>query len=258
MVGIQAMIPIIERLGLTSEDMRKIVEEGLSFENPLGQERLNPMYEANLAERLQFDGDVPELRSGALPKGNRPAVPVETQSQNPALIGAELKQASQEVQDLLNLVDHNEDSTELSPMSDPQGYERGQFPTPRKAQELSILGMTQTEKKENAWGFISTTQGRNSACPIIENRLKELLEQKGYRVVIDSTDNMVHSWCVDISSGAKATYEVFDYIGSVCGVFKNKIQKTFREGDLSIKVISVNNIAQRNVGWSLFATGEYK
>ena len=59
--------------------------------------RLSPVYEAALAERLQFDEDAPELRFGPMGEGIAPAVPVNTDARNPVLIGKMLEKASEEV-----------------------------------------------------------------------------------------------------------------------------------------------------------------
>lgn len=62
-----------------------------------GLPRLNPVYEGALAERVQFDGDAPELRSGPMPEGGKPAVPVDTNVRNPVALGMMLEQASEAV-----------------------------------------------------------------------------------------------------------------------------------------------------------------
>ncbi|MDB4278260.1 hypothetical protein N9917_01520 [Deltaproteobacteria bacterium] len=62
-----------------------------------GLPRLNPLYEAGLIERAQFDGDIPELRHGPLPTDIAPAVPVNTKARNPVAIGEMLTKASEEV-----------------------------------------------------------------------------------------------------------------------------------------------------------------
>jgi hypothetical protein len=67
-----------------------------------GNPRLNPMLESTLAERAQFDEDIPELRHGPIPEGVSPAVPVETTARNPVAIGQMLQQASNEMREALD------------------------------------------------------------------------------------------------------------------------------------------------------------
>lgn len=101
-MGMEAFAParrqpltVCDTLGITveldGEDVPVIVQTGPGLAN------LNPLYEADLAERLQFDLDIPEARTMPLPPGQLPAVPVETTSRNMAAIGHMLETASEEV-----------------------------------------------------------------------------------------------------------------------------------------------------------------
>lgn len=252
MEGIQKLLPVIQKLNISPQDIAELTKQ-LMFENPMGQQRLNPMYEARIAERAQFDGDVPELRTGAMPKGSMPAVPVDTTSLHPSLIGAELRLASEEVNEEMKLLAESsiESSTELALTQDPQGYVRGQLPSFREASEVSLATMSQEEKKKNTWHFISTTQGRNTGARLIEKRLVSELSKKGVRATIGDTSQEIYSWEIEISSGEKATHENFDYIGLVCSAFKRAVLRNIFANDLIIKVNSVNDIPSRRVGWSL-------
>jgi hypothetical protein len=243
MEGMQRLLPVIQKLNLQPQDIAELTKQ-LMFENPMGQQRLNPLYEAKIAERVQFDGDAPELRTGDLPQGSSPAVPVNTNNQHPSLIGAELKTASVQVQTEMKALSEN--STDLAVSSDPQGYQRGQMPVPIRVQSASLLSMTREEKKQNTWHFISTTQGRNSAVPLIERNLV-----KSLGVQVGKVDTLLYEWVVDISSGAESTHEGFDYIGLVSSIFERVLQEKF-DNDLIIKVSSVNDIPSRKVGWALF------
>lgn len=62
-----------------------------------GLPKINPLVEAALIERVQFDGDMPELRTGPMPEGAKPAVSVDTDSRNPVAVGQMLKQASSDM-----------------------------------------------------------------------------------------------------------------------------------------------------------------
>jgi len=95
-----AMVPVGETrvVVVDGEEVPLVVQTGP------GLPRLNPHYEAALAERLQFDGDIPEARTGSLPPGSTPAVPVETSARNMAAIGKMLETASEEVMEELDEV----------------------------------------------------------------------------------------------------------------------------------------------------------
>ena len=62
-----------------------------------GLPRLNPTYEASLVERVQYDGDVPQLRFGPMAPGTSPAVPVDTDARDPIAIGLMLAEAASAV-----------------------------------------------------------------------------------------------------------------------------------------------------------------
>jgi len=66
---------------------------------PNGLPQLNPFFESYLIERAQFDGDMPELRTGPLAEGVAPSVPVDTKARNPALIGKQMETASKRVRE---------------------------------------------------------------------------------------------------------------------------------------------------------------
>lgn len=60
--------------------------------------KLNPLYEAALIERIQYDEDIPEFRTGPLPPGTKPAVPIKTNARNPVALGRMLDNASRNMQ----------------------------------------------------------------------------------------------------------------------------------------------------------------
>jgi hypothetical protein len=64
-----------------------------------GLPRLDPTYESRLSEHVQFDGDIPQLRFGPMPRGATPAVPVDTDARDPAAIGIMLGDAASQVSD---------------------------------------------------------------------------------------------------------------------------------------------------------------
>jgi len=62
-----------------------------------GLPRLNPTYESALSERVQFDGDIPQLRFGPMAPGTTPAVPVDTDARDHIAIGLMLGDAASQV-----------------------------------------------------------------------------------------------------------------------------------------------------------------
>lgn len=69
--------------------------------------RLNPAYEAFIVENAQFDGDLPHLRTGPMPRaeGVSPAVPVQTDSRSLVAVGLMLDSASARMQNQIDTIE---------------------------------------------------------------------------------------------------------------------------------------------------------
>lgn len=177
---------------------------------------MNPLMQGALVERVQFDGDAPELRTGPIAHGVAPAVPVQTTARNPVAIGAMLGKASAKVQKELQtqadqrrlgietamandptaltimrqhgaLVAHEDAGTVLAGTAetDPEGYRRGEAPKPLAVSRPSgatLAKMTEPQRHEMAWRFLATTQGRTSAVEIIRSTIVALLQGRGLDV----------------------------------------------------------------------------
>lgn len=183
-----------------------------TFWSGVGLPQMNPLVEAALIERAQFDEDMPELRTGPAPAGVNPAMPVQTSARNPIAIGAMMETASAQMKKQLadadrrraaalervaeakSLVAAGNASTALKKMADqdtfalaasaefdPPGYRRGELPTPVVVPEptgVALISMTPDEQRTHVWRFISTSQGRRTALEtlraIIFNGLREV------------------------------------------------------------------------------------
>jgi hypothetical protein len=213
--------------------------------------RLDPLVQAGLVERLQFDGDVPEMRTGKLLPEASPAVPVVLTGRSPVAGGWMLQQASAElgaevhareaarmtevagfveaalpgmgkaVTDLARVDDpHVEALVRGTSETDHPEYRRGQVPLARVTLVPSgsaLAKLTPEESKEAAWKLLSTTQGRRSAQPVIEALiLKEL--RKGNLSVEAATGAggtvhvlAAHSWSLNLS-GKGSTQSAFSFL----------------------------------------------
>jgi hypothetical protein len=253
----------------------------------------NPLVQGALVERAQFDGDMPELRTGNIPMGVMPAVPIKTKARNPVAIGAMLGTASKLVRRELDkkmderrrmieadmatdpnalailrkhgeLASHGDAGTALAgtAATDPEGYRRGEVPKPlavNRPSGASLAKMTEPQKHEMAWRFLSTTQGRMSAVEIIRDTIADQLRKRG--LVVEEREFNSHAprvqplayaeWTVTLS-GPGATQPAFalvDVSSKVLaqrlweGLDGNKPDKCFLE------VESVNRISDREVGW---------
>lgn len=252
---ITTLVPILTKISETV-DMASLMERSdIIYTNEQGTERLNPKYEAYLIERIQFDGDAPELRTGAtIQEGGRPAVPVQTSTRNPVGIGAQLKEASESVQSEMKSIAQK--ATDLVTMKDPVGYERGKLPTLRETESLTakeFMALSVIERKELTWGFISTTQGRVSAVPVLSDYVKELFDERGIDLDYGKGNELRrYEWVLTLSDGHQSTQQNFSYIDIAAKAFVRDYSSdpdNAKVGKFYIEPI--NRIADRLFGWAI-------
>lgn len=227
-----------------------------------GEEGLNPIFEAKLAERLSQDGDIPELRVGPLPEGCRPAVPVLTYSPNPIAVGVLLKKAREKIENILedqmaSYVKGCEEGKYLvrpsPPIDVPHFYELGKTPLPMSLDpvtDLEVTSLTSMEKRQMIHSCIGTTQGRISCISPIQTLIRNKLQEKGIKEkVIRSSNRYESQWTVqtwgpeDISLyfnpiTLAAESMVADFI---------KLHPDVKELDFNIRPI--NGYSDRVFGW---------
>ena len=188
--------------------------------NPTNQRPgLNPLVEAELIDRAQFDGDMPELRSGPLPEGVLPSVPVATRARNPVAVGQMLDKAAHETRELVDkhetarlaltgeavdskgvlalVAKHGElvaiddtTGTDLlrygSVETDHPSYKRGHLPAPVETQGPSGGELAQLPQKaavKATWAMMSTSQGRRSVTPTILQGITQRLLKQGFQII---------------------------------------------------------------------------
>lgn len=198
-----------------------------------GIPRLNPTYEAYLSERLQFDGDIPELRTGPLPEGAKPAIPVQTHVTNPAAIGMLLQQASET---MLGLLSSEETCLTV--------YRPGEVPAPMAVpyDPQSLLHMDKDTRQKFTWAFLSTTQGRRTAVPLIEQRVNEKL---GFTQRKSDLPLFEYEWVINLMENVHPS---FDFIGNASSVIANAMASHGLQGSW-VEIKTVDRIADRVVGW---------
>lgn len=188
------------------ENLPTVRQEDLVFHSGVGLPQLHPLMQAAIIERLQFDGDIPEMRTGPLDSEASPAVSVDTLARNPAALGQMLRQASADMagkvgafrQNLLAQHDQSGALMRLDPeqrlalLEEIQGadhpeYLRGQVPAPvamtvPDGETLALMPLD--ERQQNTWQFLSTTQGRRSALQSIEKTITVALGKAGHKVTL--------------------------------------------------------------------------
>ena len=257
-----------------------------------GLPQMNPLVTAALVERAQFDDDMPELRTGPMHPNAMPAVPVQTMARNPVAIGAMLKTAStrrkEELEasmaerrrliqgqlaanpDALAVMQRHGDLMVQQDIgaalagtadTDPEGYRRGELPTAMKVRRptgASLATMSDAERHEMAWRFLSTTAGRRSAIEVIRGLVKDFLSKHMEVIEMDFDPKAPRvqplayaEWTVALE-GKGATQPAFSLVDVSAKVLGTRLLAGL-DGNFPAQVVleveSVNQIADREVGW---------
>lgn len=249
---------------------------------------LNPLYQALIAEVLQFDGDLPELRTGHLPEGGTPAVPVKTTARSPVVLGAMLKKASEQTHQQLKAADAQlrgalaeaagmpaesalakQDKTHEVrrmmniPASIP-GYGPGQ-----KAAMVQVSAPSVQEIRALSFGdkqtlfhkALTSTQGRRSAAPVIGALVLDRLHKAGFAGASlvtkgKETPAMVAEWTISIDGWKGEVNPRFSYIDNAAASLSRQILeeisgKCSRYTHLDLCVECVNTVSESRVGWNI-------
>lgn len=244
----------------------------LVMQHANGSTALNPVVEAALAERTLLDGDVPEFRFGPLPEGGTPAVPVKTTSRNLVQVGLMLEQASQEVvreyraaltqhaehaallldqaeREGQNLALVRQSITSLTPTG-VEGYAAGAVPTLREVVPPTtgeLARLSPSEERRMVWKAISTTQGRRSLAPVIEQALAERFPTIQFGDVPKNQPTDGVSWTVQ-AFGAEDLDPKFALVENAVEKFAHALASSEAR---NASVQPVNNPSSRIFGWAL-------
>jgi hypothetical protein len=268
---------MLERWGFTDKDL--VFQP---FEDRPDYKMLHPLLMGMIVELIQFDGDIPELRTGALPEGGSPAVPVKTMARNPVVIGAMLRRASEEVAFELGAAKTEQDQRiaaliEALPEGDPAvtglvrqetnkavavpGYGPGQRAQIREVEAptgAQLARMPFKEKQELAHKALTSTQGRRSAVPVIADLVFTALGPmvQGLAVVAGNTSDPFAEveWGMQIDGNQSERNPNFNFIDTAAQSLTMKLRRELRaqdawEGKYELVVAPINTISERRVGW---------
>lgn len=246
--------------------------------NPERLPQGHPLYMTRVMERLQFDGDAPELRHGPMPRQSTPAVPVETDALNPVAVGAMLSTASGEVQHALesnvneaaaltieepevdrfgNLVKASPGKMTIreNPSTDPAGYERGKVPALRQVSApnaSALANLSDEDRQKFAFAAVGTTQGRRSGLSALRSHLTTRLSEDGFEVVSGDAEGEALAsaeWTMTIMS--RKLQPSFSPLASAISALHAHLVKEVPEGgSVILQVGTVDRYSDRQVGWS--------
>jgi hypothetical protein len=121
--------------------------------------------------------------------------------------------------------------------------------------------MTPQEKREKAFQFFSTTQGRRSAIPVIQELVATSLRGEGLEVTervynpraAVETPLAFHEWAMSLS-GAGATQATFSVIDVAANVLAKMLGKQMQGHpgvqQVILEVTPVNQVDTRTIGWA--------
>lgn len=161
------------------------------YQKEQGLPMMNPLLEASLLERIQFDGDIPEWRNRLSLENLRPAVPIESHSQDMRVIAKQLQYASdntkKEIEDNLRMLEEKKETglVQLSKI-EPSHYQTGQVAKFTKAPE-DCDPFEEVSTKEVERVFLSQ-QGRKSVVYSLSQRLFEFFKQTGHKPQLRTLD----------------------------------------------------------------------
>ena len=275
------------------------------FRGKTGIPQLNPLYEASLVERAQFDGDIPELRYGPLPEGVAPAIPVKTNARQPAALGQMLEDASakvradidasegqrrKEIEAAVEAVAEGTDKKVLALMgkhgelvakegmdiakanwgsaeTDIPTFKRGEVPkalSVPKPSGSALISMTPQQRRERAWKFLSTTQGRRTAVETIRELVAKSLRDGGLDVVErdikpgDAEEPLAaHEWSLSLG-GAGSTQDSFSVIDVAARALGKGLERKLVGLPITrvyLEITAINAVDVRTVGWAARVLG---
>lgn len=241
---------------------------------------LHPLLMGAIVELLQFDGDVPELRTDRLPEGGAVAVPVNTTARDPVVVGFMLRRARDQVTRELAAAQHDHDEKvaalveavgdtndaarlmlrrEAHRVVGVPGYQPGHAAALRTVEEptaSTLASLDFRERQRLAHLALTSTQGRRSISPVIATILIESLRDDGHAGISLGNEGEIRvevEWCVRIDGGQAEQNPRFNFIDTAARTLLKKLRTYLSEepsrGPLLLHVAPVNEISERVVGW---------
>lgn len=275
---------MLDRWGFDEEDLVFVPDE----DRP-DYKMLHPLLMGMIVELLQYDGDIPELRSGKLPEGGSPAVPVKTMARNPVAVGAMLRTASQEValelaaaqeehdQSVAKMIDAvggtGDAATGLVRQETERGIAVPGYSPGSRAQIREVAAPTGAdlarmpfpERQELAHKALTSTQGRRTAVPVIAQMIVEALHADGYSELRIATQEGVATaadveWTMGIDGGQGEQNPNFNFIDTAARALSTKLRRALAqaaapETPLHLRISPINTVAERRVGWRAVVYG---
>jgi len=275
------MLSVVAAVESFDASIQRVMNEGPPpvVVGPSGEVRWNPLVEAGILERSVIDGDVPEFRTGPLPEGATPAIPIKTTSLDPVYVGLQLKRTSEmatsafalAVEEHKALCDRIQEEGQRSGLlpavieknlppvpTGIEGYEAGRSPAlwePEPVNALDIYALTKDEAAELSWLAFATTQGRRSFAPSIAKSVADYPPDGIFVRLAERSDlppdPPFHVWSAQ-SFGPRDLAPHFSPPATAVSVFVQVLAKSGMTGTVNIYVEPLSATADRRFGWVLY------
>jgi hypothetical protein len=150
--------------------------------------------------------------------------------------------------------------------SEPKGYKTGQLPVPMKVEVPSgsvLAALTPEQRRDSAFQFLSTTQGRRTALRGIAEIIEAGLKSDGIELTEVSTPTRPEvmkeipcyaEWTVNIT-GAQDTQSSFSFMDVAAKALTRKLSNAWDEltepvENPRLEVVPINTVDVRQVGWA--------
>jgi len=261
----EALVLLLQWCNENTDVMERLTAKMLAPISPAPQKVESPLPQMLAGERAQFDGDIPEFRTGPLGENQKPAVPVRTDSRSAVQIGMELEQASQKVEaEAKRLISEWQSIKEGSTGTDmvlsdqppePEGYQSGKpAEMVTVTEKPSALALSAEQQQKYAWSMISTTQGRRSALSQVSALVAEKLSAAGLSCPVRDfapdrrVEILAHAaWQYGLTGRAELQPS-FSFVDVAATTIAGELVTKGFSGWL--EVTSIDTVDLRKVGWA--------
>ena len=256
---------VVERM--TAKFLTPVVTDIAVAEHPKAKPVQSPLPTLLAQERAQFDGDVPEYRTGPLMGNAMPAIPVETTSRNPVQIGLMLEAVSQQVKEEANRLTAEwqsmvegttgTDMVVSDKPPEPASYQSGKPAEMVAAGDVpatALLALSPEQRQQYAWKMISTTQGRRSALSVVASLVSERLKKSGLDCPVRDFDPsrrvgvLAHAAWHYVMAGRAELQPQFSFIDVAAQTIAEDLIAKGVHGWL--EAVPIDTVDLRKVGWA--------
>jgi hypothetical protein len=125
----------------------------------------------------------------------------------------------------------------------------------------ALAALTPEQRRESAWTFLSTTQGRRTALKSLAELIRMELQSKGYTMEVSTNQRPARvdhvpvyaEWTVSMG-GQESTQPGFSFVDVAAKSLARKLSAALAAAepiaDPVLEIIPINTVDVRKVGWA--------